>query len=67
VQFFASTPNLQKILHSVELQVPYLVVDSLTLRPLNAFRGFKPAPGQEPDVNVTLDVAAFMLADAAKK
>jgi len=25
------------------------------------------APGQEPDVNVTLDVAAFMLADAPRK
>lgn len=67
VQFFASTPNLQKILHGLELQVPYLVVENLTVRPLNAFRGFKPAPGQEPDVNVTLDVAAFMLADAPRK
>ena len=67
VQFFASTPNLQKILHALELQVPYLVVENITVRPLNAFRGFKPAPGQEPDVNVTLDVAAFMLADAPRK
>ena len=43
------------------------MVENLTVRPLNAFRGFKPAPGQEPDVNVTLDVAAFMLADAPRK
>ena len=28
------------------------------VRPLNAFRGFKPAPGQEPEINVQLDVAA---------
>jgi hypothetical protein len=63
VQFFASTPNLQKILHALETQQPYLVVENITLRPLNAFRGFKPGPGQEPEVNVQLDVAAFALAE----
>ena len=67
VQFFASTSALQKTLHSIETQVPYLVVDNLTVRPLNAFRGFKPVPGQEPEVNVALDVSAFMLGDAPKK
>ena len=45
VQFFATTPALQKILNALESQLPYLVVDNLTVRPLNAFRGFKPAPG----------------------
>ena len=40
-------------------QQPYLVVDNLTVRPLNAFRGFKPAPGQEPELNVQLDVGAW--------
>ncbi len=49
VQFFASTPALQKILYAIEAQPPYLVVDSMSMRPLNAFRGFKPAPGQEPE------------------
>ena len=39
VQFFATTPNLQKVLHALETQVPYVIVDNLTLRPLNAFRG----------------------------
>ena len=39
--------------------MPYLVVDNLTIRPLNAFRGFKPAPGQEPENNVQLDVSAL--------
>jgi hypothetical protein len=59
VQLFATTPNLQKILYAIETQQPYLVVDGLTIRPLNAFRGFKPAPGAEPEVSVLLDVVAF--------
>ena len=67
VQFFASTPNLQKILHAVETQQPYLVVENITMRPLNAFRGFKPGPGQEPEINVQVDVAAFAFAEQDKK
>jgi hypothetical protein len=67
VQFFATTPNLQKILYALETQQPYLVVENLTLRPLNAFRGFRPAAGQEPEVNVQLDVAAFDFAEPPKK
>ena len=67
VQFFATTPNLQKILNALETQQPYLVVENITLRPLNAFRGFKPGPGQEPEVNVQLDVAAFAFAEPDKK
>ena len=59
VQLFATTPNLQKILFAIETQQPYLIVDGLTIRPLNAFRGFKPAPGAEPEVSVLLDVVAF--------
>jgi general secretion pathway protein M len=67
VQFFATTPNLQKILYALETQQPYLVVDNVTLRPLNAFRGFRPAAGQEPEVNVQLDVSAFDFNETAKK
>ena len=67
VQLFATTPNLQKILNALETQQPYLVVENITLRPLNAFRGFKPGPGQEPEVNVQLDVAAFAFAEQEKK
>ena len=67
VQFFATTPNVQKILHAIETQQPYLVVDNLTLRPLNAFRGFRPAPGQEPEINVQLDVSAFAFPEPPKK
>jgi general secretion pathway protein M len=67
VQFFATTPNLQKILYALEAQQPYLVVENLTLRPLNAFRGFRPAPGQEPEINVQLDVIAFDFNETVKK
>ena len=67
VQFFATTPNLQKVLYALETQQPYLVVENLTLRPLNAFRGFRPAPGQEPEINVQLDTAGFAYAEPEKK
>jgi general secretion pathway protein M len=67
MQFFANTPNLQKILHALEVQRPYVIVDNVTLRPVNAFRGFKPGPGQEPEINVQLDVAAFAFAEPEKK
>jgi hypothetical protein len=63
VQFFATTPALQKVLNALESQQPYLLVDNLTVRPLNAFRGFKPAPGAEPEVNVQLDVSGFAYSD----
>ncbi len=66
VQFFASTPNLQKILYALETQQPYLVIENLSLRPLNPFRGFRPAPGQEPEVNVQLDIVGFDFAEPAK-
>lgn len=59
VQFFASTPALAKILRALDAHTPYLIVDNLSVRPLNAFRGFKPAPGQEPENNVQMDVSAL--------
>ena len=67
VQFFATTPSLQKILYAIESGPPYLLVENMTLRPLNAFRGFKPAPGQEPEVNVQLDAAGYALVEPARK
>jgi general secretion pathway protein M len=66
-QFFATTPNLQKALAAIETQVPYVVVDNVTLRPLNAFRGFRPAPGQEPELNVQLEASAYAYPEAARK
>jgi hypothetical protein len=67
VQFFATTPNLQRILHAIETKEPLLVVDNITIRPTNAFRGFKPAAGQEPEVNVQLDVSGWALPEPTAK
>jgi len=67
VQFFATTPALQKILLAIETHQPYLIVENLTARPLNAFRGFKPAPGQEPELNVQLDVGAWAFPEPAHR
>lgn len=66
VQFFATTPTLQKILTAIETHRPYLIVDNLTIRPLNAFRGFKPGPGQEPELNVQLEVGGWTFPEPAK-
>ena len=43
------------------------LVEQVMLRPLNAFRGFKPAPGQEPEINVQLNVVAFAFAETEGK
>jgi general secretion pathway protein M len=67
VQLFATTPNLQKILYALETQTPYAVIENITIRPLNAFRGFKPPPGNEPELSVLLDVSAFALPETEKK
>jgi len=67
VQLFATTPNLQKILYTLETQTPYALVDNITIRPLNAFRGFKPPPGAEPELSVMLDVSGFALIESEKK
>jgi hypothetical protein len=66
VQFFATTPALAKILYAVETEQPYLVIDNLSVRPLNAFRGFKPAAGKEPELNVQFDVVGWALPDPSK-
>ena len=65
-QFFATTPNLQKILGALESQPPYLVIENISIRPLNAFRGFKPAAGQEPEVSVQMEIAGYAFAEAEK-
>lgn len=67
VQMFATTPNLQKILYALETQAPYTIVENITVRPLNAFRGFKPPPGNDPELSVLLDVSSFAFPEAEKK
>lgn len=64
VQFFATTANLQRVLGALETQLPYVVVGNVTIRPVNAFRGFKPPPGQEPELIVQLDAVAWAFPEA---
>ncbi|MEP7327581.1 MAG: type II secretion system protein GspM [Betaproteobacteria bacterium] len=66
VQFFATTPALAKILQALDTQLPYLTVDNLSIRPLSAFRGFRPGPGQEPENNVQLEVSALAYPETVK-
>ena len=66
VQFFATTSNLQKVLAALETQQPYIVVANITVRPVNAFRGFKPPPGQEPELIVQLDAVAWAFPEPAR-
>lgn len=66
VQFFATTANLQRVLAALETHQPYVVVANLTVRPVNAFRGYKPPPGQEPELIVQLDAVAWAFPEAAR-
>jgi general secretion pathway protein M len=59
VQFSATTESLQKALQSLESRTPYLIIESLTLRPVNVNRTFKPAPGREPEVNAQVEVTGW--------
>ncbi|MCL2297769.1 MAG: type II secretion system protein GspM [Proteobacteria bacterium] len=59
VQFFATTENLQKAIQALESQKPYLIIDGMTLRPMNTNRNFKPAPGQEPEINAQIEVSGW--------
>ncbi len=59
VQLVANVQSLQRLLFALETQVPFLFIDSMTLRTA-VFRGFRPVPGVEPDINVQLDVSAFI-------
>ena len=66
VQFFATIANLQRVLSALETHQPYVVVSNVTVRPVNAFRGFKPPPGQEPELIVQLDAVAWAFPEAAR-
>ncbi|MDR0247577.1 MAG: type II secretion system protein M [Burkholderiales bacterium] len=59
VQFFATTANLQKAIQALESQTPYLIIDGMTLRPMNVNRNFRPVAGQEPELNAQIEVAGW--------
>jgi general secretion pathway protein M len=58
VQLQANIFSLRKILNAIETNTPFLFVDNLMVR--SQVQGnFKPAPGGEPEMFVTLDVTGF--------
>jgi hypothetical protein len=66
LQLFATPANLQKSLYTLETQQPYLAVENMRISPLNAFRGFKKPPGNEPEVNILFDVVGCAETEAEK-
>ena len=58
VQLTANIFALRKILNAIESNVPYLFVDSLMVR-TQIPSTFRPQPGQEPEMYVSLDVSGY--------
>ena len=63
VQIQANIFALRKILHAIETSVPYLFVDNLSVR-TQVPPGYRPQPGNEPEMFVTFDVAGYALTGA---
>jgi general secretion pathway protein M len=60
VQLAANIFALRKLLHAIETHVPYLFVDNLMVR-TQVPGNFRPGPGAEPEMFVTLDVHGYSL------
>lgn len=65
VGFNASPASLQKTLYAIETAVPYLTIDSATMR-ATVPRGYKPPPNQEPEVTVQMEIQAYGLKDSTR-
>lgn len=60
VQLTANIFALRKIISTIEGNTPFLFVDNMMIRS-QVPASHKPAPGQEPDMFVTLDVTGYAL------
>jgi len=60
VQLTANIIALRAILHAIETNVPFLFVDSLSIRS-QVPGNFKPVPGAEPEVFVQMDVTGYLI------
>jgi len=58
VQLTANAIALRRILNAVETHTPFLFVDNLMVR-TQVQSNFRPAPGAEPEMFVTLDITGF--------
>ena len=65
VGFNATPASLQKVLYAIETSIPYLFIDSTTIR-ATVPRGYKPPPNQEPEVSATMEVQAYGPKDLAR-
>lgn len=65
VGFNATPASLQKTLYALETAVPYLILDSVTLR-ATVPRGYKPPPNQEPEVTAQVEIQAYGLKDTGR-
>jgi general secretion pathway protein M len=65
IQLTAAIVPLQLILHAIESHQPYLFIDQLSIR-ANQGRGFKPAPGAQPEFVVQLTVRGYAQPGAVK-
>jgi general secretion pathway protein M len=60
VQLTANVIALRSILHAIETNVPYLFVDTLSVRS-QVPGNFKPTPGGEPEMFVQMDVTGYVI------
>lgn len=65
VGFNATPAALQKTLYSLDTAVPYLFLDTVTLR-ATVPRGYKPPPNQEPEVTAQIEIQAWGPKDSAR-
>jgi general secretion pathway protein M len=63
VQMTANIFALRKILNAIENNSPHLFVDNLTVR-TQVPPNFRPAPGQEPEMFVQIDVSGYSVSGA---
>jgi general secretion pathway protein M len=60
IQLSANMPALRRILHALEGERPYLIVDNMTIRSFQNIN-YKPSPGIEPEMFIQFDVAGLTL------
>lgn len=60
VQMTATIVALRRILNAIETNTPYLFVDNLVVR-TQLQSTYKPAPGQEPEMFITMDITGYAL------
>ncbi|MCC7069232.1 MAG: hypothetical protein IT523_12405 [Burkholderiales bacterium] len=65
VGFNATPAALQKTLYALDTAVPYLFLDTVTLR-ATVPRGYKPPPNQEPEVTAQIEIQAWGPKDSAR-